>query len=80
MGPPSRIRRGKILQVPGISPAEVRLASGTALEQSMISEEGKMRLAWSEGCWPLVPAGKNAGPPPDLAIDTGGIRRWCRVL
>jgi len=36
--------RGKILQVPGISSAEVRLVWEPPWNQSMISEEGKMRL------------------------------------
>jgi len=36
--------RGKILQVPGVSSAEVRLVWEPPWNQSMISEEGKMRL------------------------------------
>ena len=36
--------RGKIMQVPGISSAEVRLVWEPPWNQSMISEEGKMRL------------------------------------
>ena len=36
--------RSKILQVPGVSSADVRLVWEPPWNQSMISEEGKMRL------------------------------------
>ena len=36
--------RGKILLVPGVSAADVRLVWEPPWNQSMISEEGKMRL------------------------------------
>jgi probable FeS assembly SUF system protein SufT len=36
--------RGKIMQVPGVSSADVRLVWEPPWNQSMISEEGKMRL------------------------------------
>jgi metal-sulfur cluster biosynthetic enzyme len=36
--------RGKVLLVPGVGSADVRLVWEPAWNQSMISEEGKMRL------------------------------------
>ena len=36
--------KGKILLVPGVSTADVRITWGPAWNQSMISEEGKMKL------------------------------------
>jgi len=72
--------RGKILQVPGISSAEVRLVWEPPWNQSMISEEGKMRLAWSEAVGLGSRRAKTPVRRPTLRLTPAAFARWCRSL